>query len=101
MEVAYCKGRRASMRSIKMWLSEHLSIAEEAQNMGLDDGQVLKLTMCAMRKAEALIAKDLGEFERLAEKEKGEDSETDVLNKDVFKALEAAKLNEYLNNVKK
>ena len=39
--------------------------------------------------------------EKLAEKEKGEDVETDVLNKDDFKALEAAKLNEYLNNVKK
>ncbi len=59
MEVAYCKARRTCMKSFRMWLREHIKIAEEAVKIGLNNEQVQKLTIAAMKKAEEEISKEL------------------------------------------
>ena len=59
MEVAYCKARRTCMKSFRMWLREHIKIAEEAAQFGLTSEQVQKLTIAAMKKAEEEISKEL------------------------------------------
>lgn len=59
MEVAYCKARRTCMKSFRMWLRDHIQIAQDAVNLGLSPDQVQKLTMAAMVKAEAEISKEL------------------------------------------
>ena len=59
MEVAYCKARRTCMKSFLMWLDEHTETAEDALTMGLSEGQTLKLTIGAMKKAAAMIKKEL------------------------------------------
>lgn len=48
MEVAYCKGRRASMRSITRWLKEHAETAREALDLKMPPEHVLQLTINAM-----------------------------------------------------
>lgn len=68
MEVAYCKARRTCMKSFRMWLREHIQIAQDAVNLGLSSEQVQKLTIAAMVKAEAEISKELdGKVELLSE----------------------------------
>ena len=59
MEIAYCKARRTCMKSFRMWLREHIEIAEEAGRLGLTCEQIQKLTITAMFKAEAEISKEL------------------------------------------
>lgn len=59
MEVAYCKARRTCMKSFRMWLREHIQIANEAVSLGLTCEQVQKLTIAAMQKAESEISKEL------------------------------------------
>jgi hypothetical protein len=59
MEVAYCKARRTCMKSFRMWLREHIEIANEAVKLGLTREQVQKLTIAAMTKAESEISKEL------------------------------------------
>lgn len=59
MEIAYCKARRTCMKSFRMWLREHIEIAEEAGRLGLTCEQVQKLTIAAMFKAESEISKEL------------------------------------------
>lgn len=59
MEVAYCKARRTCMKSFRMWLREHIEIANEAVSLGLTCEQVQKLTIAAMKKAESEISKEL------------------------------------------
>lgn len=59
MEVAYCKARRTCMKSFRMWLREHIEIANEAVKLGLTCEQVQKLTIAAMTKAESEISKEL------------------------------------------
>lgn len=59
MEVAYCKARRTCMKSFRMWLREHIKIVEEASSLGLNNEQVQKLTIAAMKKAEEEISKEL------------------------------------------
>lgn len=68
MEVAYCKARRTCMKSFRMWLREHIQIAEDAVKLGLNSDQVQKLTIAAMVKAEAEISKELdGKVELLSD----------------------------------
>ena len=70
MEVAYCKARRTCMKSFRMWLREHIAIANEAVKLGLTSEQVQKLTLAAMTKAESEITKDLdGGAELISERE--------------------------------
>lgn len=70
MEVAYCKARRTCMKSFRMWLREHIQIADEAVKLGLSSDQVHKLTIAAMTKAEAEISKELdGGAELLSERD--------------------------------
>ena len=70
MEVAYCKARRTCMKSFRMWLREHIAIANEAVKLGLTSEQVQKLTIAAMTKAEIEITNDLdGGAELLSERE--------------------------------
>lgn len=70
MEVAYCKARRTCMKSFRMWLREHIQIAEEAARLGLNSDQVQKLTIAAMTKAESEISKELdGGAELLSERD--------------------------------
>lgn len=59
MEVAYCKARRTCMKSFLMWLNEHAETAEDALTMGLPEGKTLRLTIGAMKKAAAMIKKEL------------------------------------------
>lgn len=59
MEVAYCKARRTCMKSFRMWLREHITIANEAVKLGLTCEQVQKLTIAAMTKAEKEISREL------------------------------------------
>ena len=71
MEVAYCKARRTCMKSFRMWLREHIQIAEDAVKLGLSSEQVQKLTLAAMQKAESEISKELdGGAELISEMEK-------------------------------
>lgn len=68
MEVAYCKARRTCMKSFRIWLREHIQIAQDAVSLGLSPEQVQKLTMAAMVKAEAEISKELdGKVELLSD----------------------------------
>lgn len=70
MEVAYCKARRTCMKSFRMWLREHIQIAEEAIKLGLNSEQVQKLIIAAMNKAESEISKELdGGAELLSERD--------------------------------
>lgn len=62
MEVAYCKGRRASMKSITRWLKEHAQTSRKALELGISAGNVLELTLGSMEKAAALMDEELGKM---------------------------------------
>ena len=68
MEVAYCKARRTCMKSFRMWLREHIQIAQDAKALGLNSDQIQALTIAAMVKAESEISKELdGKVELLSD----------------------------------
>ena len=68
MEVAYCKARRTCMKSFRMWLREHIQIAQDAKALKLNSDQIQALTIAAMVKAEAEISKELdGKVELLSD----------------------------------
>lgn len=68
MEVAYCKARRTCMKSFRMWLREHIQIAQDAKSLGIKSEQIQALTIAAMVKAEAEISKELdGKVELLSD----------------------------------
>lgn len=92
MEVAYCKARITCMKSFVRWLREHIKTSDDAQAMGISDSDNLKLTIGAMKTTEAEISKELENIRLI--------SEPEPLNEKDFKALEAAKLNDYLNSLK-
>lgn len=71
MEIAYCKARRTCMKSFRMWLREHIAIADDADSLGLTPEQVKKITIAAMRKAEAELSKELdGKVDLISEVER-------------------------------
>lgn len=73
MEVAYCKGRRASMKSITRWLKEHAQTSRDALKMGISAGNVLELTLGSMEKAASLMDEELAKMPEMI-------SETDQAN---------------------
>lgn len=88
MEVAYCKARITCMKSFVRWLREHVKTAEDAKTLGVSDEINLSLTIGAMKKADEEITKELENIKLI--------SEPEPLNEDDFKALEAARFNEWL-----
>ena len=88
MEVAYCKARITCMKSFVRWLREHVKTAEDAKTLGVSDEIILSLTIGAMKKADEEITKELENIRLI--------SEPETLNEEDFKALEAARFNEWL-----
>ena len=41
-EIAYCKGKRESMKSTVMWLKEHAGVSRKAVESGMEKGKVLE-----------------------------------------------------------
>lgn len=58
-EIAYCKGRRVSTRSISNWLKEHSELAEDALKSGVSSENVLKIVIGAMKKTASLLDEEL------------------------------------------
>ena len=58
-EIAYCKGKRESMKSIIMWLKEHAGVARNAVNNGMDSGKALNMLLDSMELAHSLMEEEL------------------------------------------
>lgn len=70
-EIAYCKGRRVSTRSISNWLKEHSDLAEDALKEGVPPENVLKIVIGAMKKTAALLDEELDRgIDFISEKER-------------------------------
>ena len=70
-EIAYCKGRRVSTRSISNWLKEHSDLAEDALKEGVAPENVLKIVIGAMKKTAALLDEELDRgIDFISEKER-------------------------------
>lgn len=70
-EIAYCKGRRVSTRSISNWLKEHSEMAEDALKEGVPPEKVLNIVIGAMKKTAALLDEELARgIDFISEKER-------------------------------
>lgn len=70
-EIAYCKGRRVSTRSISNWLKEHSEMAEDALKEGVPPEKVLNIVIGAMKKTSALLDEELNRgIDFISEKER-------------------------------
>lgn len=58
-EIAYCKGKRESMKSIVMWLKEHAAVARNALKGGMDAGNVLSILLDSMERAFGIMDAEL------------------------------------------
>ena len=58
-EIAYCKGRRVSTRSISNWLKEHSESAKDALEAGVSTENVLKIVIGSMEKTYKLLDEEL------------------------------------------
>lgn len=58
-EIAYCKGKRESMRSTVMWLKEHSGVARNAVEAGMDKGRVLDTLLDSMECAYRIMEEEL------------------------------------------
>lgn len=58
-EIAYCKGKRESMRSTVMWLKEHSGVARKAVETGMDKGRVLDTLLDSMECAYRIMEEEL------------------------------------------
>ena len=58
-EIAYCKGKRESMRSTVMWLKEHSGVARNAVENGMDKGRVLDTLLDSMECAYRIMEEEL------------------------------------------
>lgn len=58
-EIAYCKGKRETMKSTVMWLKEHAGFARDALKDGMDSGKVLNILLSSMERSYAIIEEEL------------------------------------------
>ena len=58
-EIAYCKGKRESMKSTVLWLKEHSGFSREAIKKGMGSEQVLEILLNSMERAYALMEEEL------------------------------------------
>lgn len=58
-EIAYCKGKRESMKSIIMWLKEHEEVARNALAENTDPKKVLDRLLESMGLAHKLMQEEL------------------------------------------
>lgn len=58
-EIAYCKGKRESMKSTVMWLKEHAGVARKALESDMDAGRVLDTLLESMECAYRIMEEEL------------------------------------------
>lgn len=58
-EIAYCKGKRESMKSTVMWLKEHAGVARKALESDMDAGRVLDTLLDSMECAYRIMEEEL------------------------------------------
>ena len=58
-EIAYCKGKRESMKSTVMWLKEHAGVARKAVESGMEKGKVLETLLDSMECAYRIMEEEL------------------------------------------
>lgn len=58
-EIAYCKGKRESMKSIVMWLKEHAAVSRNALKGGMKAENVLSILLDSMERAFGIMDDEL------------------------------------------